>query len=65
MHPAPSPAGSELLHTRAQRPGRERVSVRDLIDALGDRALGALLFLLAVPNVPSAATWKACIRSPT
>ena len=35
----------------AQQAGRERVSVRDLIDALGDRALGALLFLFAFPNV--------------
>jgi hypothetical protein len=51
MRPADSPAVSELLHALAQQPDRERVSVRDLIDALGDRALGALLFLFAVPNV--------------
>jgi hypothetical protein len=51
MRPAASPAVSELLHALAQQSGRERVSVRDLIDALGDRALGALLFLFAFPNV--------------
>jgi hypothetical protein len=51
MRPADSPAVSELLHALAQQPGRERVSVRDLINALGDRALGALLFLFAFPNV--------------
>lgn len=51
MRPADSPAVSELLRALAQQPDRERVSVRDLIDALGDRALGALLFLFAVPNV--------------
>ena len=51
MRPAPSPPVSELLHALAQQPDRERVSVRDLIDALGDRALGALLFLFAFPNV--------------
>ena len=51
MRPADSPAVSELLRALAQQPDRERVSVRDLIDALGDRALGALLFLFAFPNV--------------
>ena len=45
------PTLSDLLHGMAQQAGRERISVRDLIDALGDRALGALLFLFAVPNV--------------
>jgi len=42
---------SELLLSMAEPLDRERVSVRDLIDALGDRALGALLFLFAFPNV--------------
>jgi hypothetical protein len=42
---------SDLLHGLAQQAGRDRISVRDLIDALGDRALGALLFLFAFPNV--------------
>jgi hypothetical protein len=45
------PTLSDLLHGMAQQAGRERISVRDLIDALGDRALGALLFLFAFPNV--------------
>lgn len=54
MHASADTAGptlSDLLHGLAQQAGRERVSVRDLIDALGDRALGALLFLFAFPNV--------------
>jgi hypothetical protein len=54
MHSGDSAAGptlSDLLHGMAQQAGRERISVRDLIDALGDRALGALLFLFAFPNV--------------
>lgn len=48
---AAAPPLSALLQGLAQRPGRERIAVRDLIDALGERALGALLFLFAVPNV--------------
>jgi hypothetical protein len=48
---AAGPTLSELLHGMAQQEGRTRVTVRDLIDALGDRALGALLFLFAFPNV--------------
>jgi hypothetical protein len=54
MQPGTSTAGlalSQLLQGLAQQPGRDRISVRDLIDALGDRALGALLFLFAFPNV--------------
>jgi hypothetical protein len=54
MHAGAGAAGptlSELLHGMAQQTGRDRISVRDLIDALGDRALGALMFLFAVPNV--------------
>jgi hypothetical protein len=54
MQPGTSAAGlalSQLLQGLAQQPGRDRISVRDLIDALGDRALGALLFLFAFPNV--------------
>ena len=42
---------SALLMALARDEGRERVSVRDLLQALGDRALGALLFVFAVPNV--------------
>lgn len=48
---SPSRTLSDVLQWLAHEPGRERVSVRDLIDALGDRALGALMFLFAVPNV--------------
>lgn len=42
---------SAVLRQLASEPGRERVSVRDLFAALGDRALAALLFVFAVPNV--------------
>jgi len=42
---------SAVLRQLAAEPGRERVSVRDLFAALGDRALAALLFVFAVPNV--------------
>ena len=48
---APSRTLSDVLQGMAGEPGRDRVSVRDLIDALGDRALGALMFLFAFPNV--------------
>jgi hypothetical protein len=30
---------------------RERIRISDLFDALGDRAIGALMFVFAVPNV--------------
>ena len=42
---------SAVLRQLAAEPGRERVSVQDLFEALGDRALAALLFVFAVPNV--------------
>jgi hypothetical protein len=42
---------SDLLLRLAGRTDCERVSVHDLLDALGDRALGALIFLFAFPNV--------------
>jgi hypothetical protein len=42
---------SAVLRQLAAEPDRERVSVRDLFAALGDRALAALLFVFAVPNV--------------
>jgi len=54
MQAAAAPADgplSDALQGLAQQPGRERIAVRDLIDALGDRALGALMFLFAFPNV--------------
>jgi hypothetical protein len=49
-HPPRLPL-SAVLRQLAAEPGRERVSVRDLFTALGDRALAALLFVFAVPNV--------------
>lgn len=42
---------SDLLQALADRTDRERVSIQDLLHALGDRALGALIFLFAFPNV--------------
>jgi hypothetical protein len=42
---------SAVLQQLAAEQGRERVSVLDLFAALGDRALAALLFVFAVPNV--------------
>lgn len=40
-----------MLQALAQDGSRERISVGDLLAALGDRALAALLFVFAVPNV--------------
>lgn len=42
---------SDLLQALASRTDRDRISVHDLLQALGDRALGALMFLFAFPNV--------------
>ena len=42
---------SDVLRVLANDPGRERISIGDLLEALGDRALGALMFVFAVPNV--------------
>lgn len=42
---------SELLWRIAHDPVRERVSVGDLLQVLGDRAIGALMFIFAFPNV--------------
>lgn len=42
---------SDILGELADRPGMERISVRELIGALGDRALAALVFVFALPNV--------------
>jgi hypothetical protein len=42
---------STMLHVLAQDDSRERIAVGDLLAALGDRALAALLFVFAVPNV--------------
>jgi hypothetical protein len=49
------PAGkatlSAMLHQLALDDSRDRIAVSDLLTALGDRALAALLFVFAVPNV--------------
>jgi hypothetical protein len=42
---------STLLYTLANDDSRERITVGDLLAALGDRALAALLFVFAFPNV--------------
>ncbi len=42
---------SNVLYALAYDDTRERISVSDLLDALGDRALAALMFVFAVPNV--------------
>jgi hypothetical protein len=40
-----------MLHALAHDDSRERISIGDLLASLGDRALAALLFVFAVPNV--------------
>jgi hypothetical protein len=42
---------SAVLLALAAQTDRERISIGDLLAALGDRALGALLFIFAFPNV--------------
>jgi hypothetical protein len=42
---------STLLRELVNNPELERISVGDLLSALGDRALASLLFVFAVPNV--------------
>lgn len=42
---------SAVLRQLAADRSRERITVGDLLAALGDRALGALLFVFAFPNV--------------
>ena len=41
---------SDILRGIADDPDRERVSIRALFDALGDRAFGALMLVFALPN---------------
>jgi hypothetical protein len=41
---------SEVLGDLANDPGRSSITIDDVRDAMGDRAFGVLLFLLAVPN---------------
>jgi hypothetical protein len=50
-HPGCGRALSELLTTLAADGRRDRVSISDLLAALHDRALAALLLLFALPNV--------------
>ncbi|MDB5960889.1 MAG: Exopolysaccharide synthesis ExoD [Massilia sp.] len=45
------PPLSQLLRQLADDTARERISVGDLLVVLGDRAIGALLFIFAVPNI--------------
>jgi hypothetical protein len=52
-HPEPRSGGpslSEILSRIAADETRQRISVGDLITALHDRAIGALIFVFAVPN---------------
>lgn len=42
---------SVLLFRLANDTSRERISVGDLLAALGDRAIGALMFFFAAPNI--------------
>lgn len=49
--PASKSTLSLMLHDLAQDESREHIAVGDLLASLGDRALAALLFVFAVPNV--------------
>ena len=42
---------SHVLRALADDQDNERISIGDLLKALGDRAIGALLFIFAFPNV--------------
>jgi len=42
---------SVVLRILSSDLSRERISICDLLTALGDRALGALMFVFAIPNV--------------
>lgn len=42
---------SAMLRALAEDDRRDRIAVADLLDALGDRAIAALLFAFAFPNV--------------
>ncbi|GHU29967.1 ABC transporter permease [Betaproteobacteria bacterium] len=42
---------SSILRLLAAEANRERISIRDLVNALGDRALAVLMFVFALPNV--------------
>ena len=49
--PAAKATLSAVLQGLASDTGRERIAIGDLLEVLGDRALAALLFVFAVPNV--------------
>jgi len=51
LGPAAKATLLSMLQALAQDDSRERISIGDLLAALGDRALAALLFVFAVPNV--------------
>lgn len=42
---------SQLLRNLAEDTTRDRIAVGDLLKALGDRAIGAMLFIFAFPNI--------------
>jgi hypothetical protein len=42
---------SEILRSLGDDPARERISVGDILLAMGDRAFGALMLVFALPNV--------------
>ncbi|MFC0479677.1 exopolysaccharide biosynthesis protein [Gellertiella hungarica] len=42
---------SETLEALATDESRERISVRDIFEAMGDRAFGALMLVFALPNI--------------
>ena len=52
-HAAGKRALSDVLTDIANDASRERISVADLLAALNDRALAALLLIFALPNVLS------------
>ena len=47
-----SPAGLiDILESLARDETRERIAVGDLLEAMGDRAFGALMLIFALPNI--------------
>lgn len=42
---------TDILTQIANDEGRERISIGDLLGAMGDRTFGALMFIFAMPNV--------------
>ena len=63
--PADGLALSDMLQQLADNGDSERISIGDLVAAMGDRALGALLFIFAFPNVlPSLPGTSAILGAP-